>query len=62
MNIDLSRSVRERFLSDSIRPTTKSCWSPTSTQTGFDQPLLHTMYVDKQLDGRAGALPSSANA
>ena len=29
-------------------------------QTGFDQPLLHTMYVDKRLSrraGRADALP-----
>jgi len=33
-------------------------------QTGFDQPLLHTMYVDKRLDGgasnpsRFGATPT----
>ena len=35
----------------SRRTSTASSWSPTSTRLGFDQPLLHTMYVDKRLSG-----------
>ena len=47
------RLRRERQLPEQVRqPTTTSVLIVAEKyQTGFDQPLLHTMYVDKKLDG-----------
>jgi type I restriction enzyme, R subunit len=41
------RQLAERFADDRYRILTVA----EKYQTGFDQPLLHTMYVDKQLSG-----------
>ncbi|MDQ3587318.1 MAG: DEAD/DEAH box helicase family protein [Actinomycetota bacterium] len=41
------KQLPERFESDAYRILTVA----EKYQTGFDQPLLHTMYVDKQLKG-----------
>jgi type I restriction enzyme R subunit len=41
------KQLPERFDSDTYRILTVA----EKYQTGFDQPLLHTMYVDKQLEG-----------
>lgn len=41
------KRLPERFAEDRYRILTVA----EKYQTGFDQPLLHTMYVDKQLDG-----------
>ncbi|MFO1390763.1 MAG: hypothetical protein U1E94_00850 [Agitococcus sp.] len=39
--------MREAFNTDEY----KCYWSPVSFQTGFDQPLLCGMYIDKKLGG-----------
>src|SRR5437764_9751763 len=41
------RELPERFTTDEYRVLIVA----EKYQTGFDQPLLHTMYVDKRLDG-----------
>lgn len=41
------KQLPQRFAQDSYRILTVA----EKYQTGFDQPLLHTMYVDKQLEG-----------
>jgi len=41
------KQLPQRFAEDRYRILTVA----EKYQTGFDQPLLHTMYVDKQLDG-----------
>lgn len=48
MNLDLrGRDIRDAFATDDYRVLIVA----NKYQTGFDQPLLHTMYVDKRLSG-----------
>ena len=42
---------RPRSPRHSRRTPTASSSAPTSSRTGYDEPLLHTMYVDKTLSG-----------
>jgi type I restriction enzyme R subunit len=54
MNTDASpgKPISEAALpSASRRPTIRCCLVANKYQTGFDQPLLCAMYVDKRLDG-----------
>jgi type I restriction enzyme R subunit len=47
VNKDLDKKVEDRFEEDNARIIIVA----NKFQTGFDQPLLHTMYVDKKLGG-----------
>lgn len=47
VNKDLDKKVEDRFEEDDARIIIVA----NKFQTGFDQPLLHTMYVDKKLGG-----------
>jgi len=47
VNQDLDQKVEDRFEEDDARIIIVA----NKFQTGFDQPLLHTMYVDKKLGG-----------
>ncbi|WP_353634415.1 RNA-binding domain-containing protein [Halobacterium sp. NMX12-1] len=47
VNKDLDQKVEDRFEEDDARIIIVA----NKFQTGFDQPLLHTMYVDKNLGG-----------
>lgn len=54
MNIDVvtGKSISESQLPDRFdSPDFQILLVANKYQTGFDQPLLHTMYVDKRLDG-----------
>jgi len=54
MNIDVvtGKTISERQLPERFEsPDYQVLLVANKYQTGFDQPLLHTMYVDKRLDG-----------
>ncbi len=50
--VDMNGGVKEKELPDSFaKPEYRVLLVAEKYQTGFDQPLLHTMYVDKRLAG-----------
>ena len=51
MSSRASRSARRQLPERFESPDYQVLLVANKYQTGFDQPLLHTMYVDKRLDG-----------
>lgn len=50
--VEMNGGIREKALPDAFaRPEFRVLLVAEKYQTGFDQPLLHTMYVDKRLAG-----------
>ena len=50
--VDMNRGIKEKELPDYFaKPEYRVLLVAEKYQTGFDQPLLHTMYVDKRLFG-----------
>ncbi|MDT3737301.1 MAG: type I restriction endonuclease [Denitratisoma sp.] len=50
--VEMNEGVREKELPDTFaKPEYRVLLVAEKYQTGFDQPLLHTMYVDKRLGG-----------
>jgi type I restriction enzyme R subunit len=50
--VEMNRGVKEKELPDVFaKPEYRVLLVAEKYQTGFDQPLLHTMYVDKRLGG-----------
>ncbi len=50
--VEMNRGLKEKELPDSFaKPEYRVLLVAEKYQTGFDQPLLHTMYVDKRLAG-----------
>jgi len=50
--VEMNRGVKEKELPDTFaKPDYRVLLVAEKYQTGFDQPLLHTMYVDKRLAG-----------
>ncbi len=50
--VEMNKGIREKELPESFaKPEYRVLLVAEKYQTGFDQPLLHTMYVDKRLAG-----------
>lgn len=50
--VEMNGGLKEKELPDTFaKPEFRVLLVAEKYQTGFDQPLLHTMYVDKRLDG-----------